>query len=314
MSRNSRGRGTRQPLRETTTRIVIVAALNPYRRRIPSFSLCPRPAYLLSTFSVSTLSSLSASRPPSITQNLQLTSSQAPTLLTMSNILHGAQSVIFLYLSCAPCYDAKRRWTQKRVSKGDRAAKAQFVEEQPGLYHHPSPMQTNPYWAEEIERGPNFEKGGKKVRRESRERELVSAGESEGCATAMRGGRGEESIAPSSATVAGDSGSQLDTPDDATWNHKLYQREDEGLWGVDIKVTLKAGQRSVRHALNSGELPSPCLYPLTVYLDSTFLPPALWPQLTSSQPAQACAQPYMTSPLASPPSPSPTTPPPHPPH
>lgn len=137
-------------------------------------------------------------------------------------------------------------------------------------------MQTNPYWQEEIERGPNFEKkGGKKgTRRESREREmgsereLTSAGASSGpngdeCGSATKDGiKGEHSVAPSSPTVAGDSRSILETSDDATWNHKLYQREDEGLWGIDIKVTLKAGQRSVLDALNSGMLWPPCLHPL----------------------------------------------------
>ena len=204
----------------------------------------------------------------------------------MSHILYGAKSVVFLIASCAPCYDAKRKFDQKKLSKRDRAAKNKLVTEQPGLYHHPSPMQTNPYWAEEIAAGPNFEKGkkprsgmsrdGSERNLRSSERNLTSAGTGGGVSERASGNeskqtldrsltspapnagmRGDTSIAPSSPTVGADSRSVLGTTtDDATWNHKLYQREDEGLWGIDIKVTLKAGQRSVLDALNSGKLSS----------------------------------------------------------
>lgn len=159
----------------------------------------------------------------------------------MSGILHGAKSVVFLVLSCGPLYDAKRKYKQKKLSKKARAAKEQLVTDQPGLYHHPSPMQTNPYWAEEIAAGPTFIKGKKPGSKQVSDRNLTSAGT-----------KGDSSVASSNPTVGGDNGSVMEPVDDATWNHKLYQREDEGLWGIDIKVTLKAGQRSVLDALNSG--------------------------------------------------------------
>lgn len=192
----------------------------------------------------------------------------------MAGILHGARSVIFLYASCAPCYDLKRKYRTAKKSKKERAAKEELISTQPDLYHHPSPMQTNPFWAEEIEAGPNFTKGNKPrsgpenqdgtrgASKEKLNRKAASSG------SLNKKGRGSDrnltsasggSVAPSSLTVMGDSVSVIETSQaqvDAhgvKWNHKRYQREDEGLWGIDIRVDrLMAGQRFVIDALSSG--------------------------------------------------------------
>lgn len=214
----------------------------------------------------------------------------------MAGILHGARSVIFLYASCAPCYDLRRKYRTAKKTKKERAAKEELIATQPDLYHHPSPMQTNPFWAEEIEAGPNFTKGNKPrsgpenhdgTRGRSKEKLNGTRGRSKEKLNGTRGrskeklngkaassgslikeGHGSDrnltlacgcSVTPSSPTVVGDSVSVLETSqsqvdaDGLKWNHKRYQREDEGLWGIDIRVDrLMAGQRFVIDALSSG--------------------------------------------------------------
>ena len=123
-------------------------------------------------------------------------------------------------------------------------------------------MQTNPFWAEEIEAGPNFLKGSKpRSGPENQDgtrggHKAASSGDlmakkqlSDRNLTSASGG----SVAPSSPTVVGDSVSVIEPIDESRWNHKRYQREDEGLWGIDIRVDrLMAGQRFVIDALSSG--------------------------------------------------------------
>lgn len=183
----------------------------------------------------------------------------------MAGILHGARSVIFLYASCAPCYDLQRKYRTAKKSKKEMAAKEELITAQPNLYHHPSPMQTNPFWAEEIEAGPNFLKGSKPrsgLENQDGTRDgnkAASSGDliakkqvSDRNLTSASGG----SATPSSPTVMGDSVSVIEPIDESRWNHKRYQREDEGLWGIDIRVDrLMAGQRFVIDALSSGSWP-----------------------------------------------------------
>lgn len=139
------------------------------------------------------------------------------------------QSAVFYFVACTPCSKIRHRQKAKAEAKKERAEKAKLVTEQPDLYQHPSPFNTNPYWESEIALGPSLPK--KAVSKNSSQRGLNSSG--------------KDSDAPSvsectnvpfdSRTNFGDSstfvpGSDAGLSDD--WNRKRgYQREDEELWG-----------------------------------------------------------------------------------
>ncbi|TWU74433.1 hypothetical protein ED733_004188 [Metarhizium rileyi] len=137
------------------------------------------------------------------------------------------QSAVFYFLACTPCSKVRHRQKAKAQAKKEREDKAKLEAEQPGLYRHPSPFNTNPYWQEEISMGPSLPK--KSVSKNSSQRGLTSSG--------------RESVAPSMSehTNVGDSRTQFSDSmtampqDDALsedWNcRRGYQREDEELWG-----------------------------------------------------------------------------------
>ncbi|KAL7798513.1 hypothetical protein V8C37DRAFT_206585 [Trichoderma ceciliae] len=139
------------------------------------------------------------------------------------------QSAIFYLLACTPCAEVRHRHKAKGQAKKERVEKAKLETQQPGLYRHPSPFNTNPYWQEEISMGPSLPK--KATSKNSSQRGLMSAG-------------GEISaLSLSGRTNTGDSHTNFD---DSTlvvsqegilsddWNKRHgYQREDEELWGAD---------------------------------------------------------------------------------
>ncbi|KUJ20277.1 uncharacterized protein LY89DRAFT_665972 [Mollisia scopiformis] len=135
------------------------------------------------------------------------------------------QSVAFYVLSCSTCAKINHRRKAKVQAKRERAEKHALETEQPGLYRHPSPFSTNPYWTEEIMMGP----GPPKQKGESKnasQRALNTAGQG----SSYAGSTAMSSEPPSSPTnvtensrISGDG-----------WNRKRYQREDEALWGHDI--------------------------------------------------------------------------------
>ncbi|KAG4437387.1 hypothetical protein IFR05_007112 [Cadophora sp. M221] len=135
------------------------------------------------------------------------------------------QSVAFYILSCSTCAKISHRRKAKIQAKRERAEKHELETEQPGLYRHPSPFSTNPYWTEEIMLGPGPppKKGGSK---NASQRALNTArqGSSYAGSTAM------SSETPSSPTAVTE-GSRISGDG---WNRKRYQREDEALWGHDI--------------------------------------------------------------------------------
>ncbi|CZR60822.1 uncharacterized protein PAC_10718 [Phialocephala subalpina] len=136
------------------------------------------------------------------------------------------QSVAYYVLSCSTCAKISHRRKAKVQAKKERAEKHALETEQPGLYRHPSPFSTNPYWTEEIMMGPGppKQKNGSK---NASQRALNTAGQGSSYAgsTAM-----SQSDGPSSPTNATE-GSRISGEG---WNRKRYQREDEALWGHDI--------------------------------------------------------------------------------
>jgi hypothetical protein len=158
--------------------------------------------------------------------------------------LHVAlQSVAFYVLSCSTCTKIYHRHKAKQVAKRERAEKQALEMEQPGLYRHPAPFCTNPYWDEEITLGPGppkrkVDKGGSK---NPSTRALTTAGKgssvtSSGCISTDPGS--SPTMVSEDQRLSGDN-----------WNRKRYQREDEELWGND---TQKASQR-IKNALAKAE-------------------------------------------------------------
>ncbi|CAM1506979.1 Fc.00g066200.m01.CDS01 [Cosmosporella sp. VM-42] len=139
------------------------------------------------------------------------------------------RSAVFYVLACTPCLKVRHRQKTRERSKKAAKEKARFEAEQPDLYQHPSPFNTNPYWQEEISMGPNPPKNTKTVSKNSSQRGLASSG--------------RDSVAPSVSertNVGGDSRSNIGSmvainEDDGLpydWNRRQgYQREDEELWG-----------------------------------------------------------------------------------
>ncbi|KAI6715248.1 hypothetical protein JHW43_002225 [Diplocarpon mali] len=151
---------------------------------------------------------------------------RSDTLLPASMSLDVAiQSVAFYVLSCSTCAKISHRRKAKQQARRERAEKHALETEQPGLYRHPSPFSTNPYWTEEIMMGPGppTKKGGSK---NGSQRVLNTArpGSSYAGSTAM------SSETPSTTTAVTES-SRLSGEG---WNRRRYQREDEALWGHDI--------------------------------------------------------------------------------
>lgn len=138
------------------------------------------------------------------------------------------QSVAFYVLSCSTCAKISHRRKAKSQAKKERAEKQTLEMQQPGLYRHPSPFNTNPYWSEEIMMGPAPVKGKDKGTSKNGSQRALNTGEQgssyAGSSTAM------SSNPPSSPTAVTES-SRISGEG---WNFKRYQREDEALWGHDI--------------------------------------------------------------------------------
>ncbi|ODA79631.1 hypothetical protein RJ55_05225 [Drechmeria coniospora] len=140
------------------------------------------------------------------------------------------QSAVFYFVACTPCAKVRHRQKAKEKAKKERLEKAKLETEQPGLYLHPSPFNTNPYWQEEISMGPSLPK--KSASKNSSQRGLASAG------------RASSAVSMSEHTTIGGSRSNLGdgrpavAEDDTVsedWNkRRRYQREDEELWGQPV--------------------------------------------------------------------------------
>lgn len=153
------------------------------------------------------------------------------------------QSVAFYVLSCTTCTKIYHRHKAKQIAKRERAQKHALETEQPGLYHHPSPFNTNPYWDEEIMLGPGppKRKGDKGGSKNTSSRALNTGGQ--GSSVTSSGG---VSTAPASSSTMVSTNQRISGED---WNRKRYQREDEELWGHEAP---RASQR-IRDAIAKAE-------------------------------------------------------------
>lgn len=104
-------------------------------------------------------------------------------------------------------------------------------EEQPGLYRHPSPFSTNAHWDADRLLGPIPKRGKKKSQQTESQRAMRSVG--------VASSTGGSNIASTVTLEAGNM--SPDHEDNDKWNRRLYQRQDEELWGT---VLVDDGQRS----------------------------------------------------------------------
>lgn len=202
------------------------------------------------------------------------------------------QSVAFYVLSCSTCAKINHRRKAKIQAKRERAEKHELETEQPGLYRHPSPFSTNPYWTEEIMMGPGppKKKGDKSESKNASQRALNTAGQGSSYASSGAMSTTDAGSSPTAATE----GSRLSGEG---WNLKRYQREDEALWGHDthgpgqriMDAIAKAGSTAGRliesRLSRGGSGPVEEENPGTYYLAKN--PPVndLHPPVVSTQPA-----------------------------
>jgi hypothetical protein len=140
------------------------------------------------------------------------------------------QSAVFYFVACTPCAKVRHRHKARSQAKKEREEKAKLETEQPGLYRHPSPFNTNPHWQGEINMGPSLSQAKKSGSKNSSQRGLTSSGRDS-----------DEPSVSEHTTAPGDS--RLNFADSTTvipesdglsqdWNRQRgYQREDEELWG-----------------------------------------------------------------------------------
>ncbi|WQF78154.1 hypothetical protein CDEST_03168 [Colletotrichum destructivum] len=139
------------------------------------------------------------------------------------------QSAIFYYLACTPCNEMKAFRKAKKKAKEDREIKRKIEMEQPGLYRHPDPFHTNPFWAEEMAAGPHLPK--KSVGKNPSQRGLASAGRTSTAASFGHASTVAESTIPATPTTSAETARKLSGD---AWDRALYQREDEELWGHNL--------------------------------------------------------------------------------
>ncbi|KAJ5677020.1 uncharacterized protein N7477_002653 [Penicillium maclennaniae] len=137
-------------------------------------------------------------------------------------LYRGAQSAVFYYATCTPCAESsdrrKRRKEAARTQREKEKAKAdqELVTDQPRPFAQPTPFSTNEGWREEILLGPG--------------------------PPARRGGKSYNVRTNSWTTENTDHGSQLKDktgrlmhPLNERWKSMRYQREDEPLWGQEVR-------------------------------------------------------------------------------
>jgi hypothetical protein len=197
------------------------------------------------------------------------------------------QSVAFYVLSCTTCAKINHRRKAKIRAKKERAEKHALETEQPGLYRHPSPFSTNPYWDEEITMGPGPPK--KKAEKNSSQAALNPAGPESSYANSY-------TMSSTTGTASSPTAIEESRTSEEGWNRKRYQREDEALWGHDtpgpgqriFDAIARAGStagRLLEGRLNKGTGSDDENNPRSYYLAKN--PPVndLHPPVVSTQPA-----------------------------
>ena len=147
----------------------------------------------------------------------------------MSWFWRGFQSAIFYYISCAPCATYAHQRKRQKASRRAKAEKTIQEQTEAGVYHHPSPFNTNVYWHEEITLGPGpppQRKGNKDRSKTDSARRLNTGGQG----SSAGGSSGVTTLALQS--LDGMEEVQQEGLEDDSWNRRRYQRADDVLWGL----------------------------------------------------------------------------------
>ncbi|EPS25410.1 hypothetical protein PDE_00343 [Penicillium oxalicum 114-2] len=134
-------------------------------------------------------------------------------------LFRGAQSAVFYYATCTPCaMSIDRRKRKKDAVRSQRlnekAAAAELVTDQPRPFPQPTAFSTNEGWAEEIALGP-----GPPTRRGGNRNHT----------------RTDSWNTDHSSPSKKDKASALMQPLNDRWKSMRYQREDEPLWGQEVR-------------------------------------------------------------------------------
>ncbi|KLU84045.1 hypothetical protein MAPG_03091 [Magnaporthiopsis poae ATCC 64411] len=158
------------------------------------------------------------------------------------------QSAVFYVVACTPCTTSRQRGKAKAKAKRERLEKDRLEAENPGLYRQPSPFNTSPHWEEEIMMGPSLPKKSRNNNNSNTSQRRLTTSSSSGRETVVSSSTLAVGLAPipgmvhtpstklvphpgSSSTVAPDDVGSIAGGGSESWNLKLYQREDEELWG-----------------------------------------------------------------------------------
>lgn len=169
------------------------------------------------------------------------------------SLLLALQSAIFYYMACTPCNEAMSRFNSKREAKKEREKKMRIQMEQPGLYVHPLPFDTNPYWREEIDSGPRRPKKSGFKNTSQRALNGASTGRNSTSATLANTNTNTSSNFDHSISLTSPTASPVDSPTPPVagriGSRDRYQREDEELWGHDLS---RMGHRLVDNIVRAG--------------------------------------------------------------
>jgi len=135
-------------------------------------------------------------------------------------LYRGAQSAVFYYATCTPCaMSIDRRKRKKEAARAQREKEKlerDLVTDQPRPFPQPTPFSTNEGWREEIILGPGppARRGGKpNVRTNSWTTDNTD----------------------NSSHLKKDKSGGLRQPLGERWKSMRYQREDEPLWGQEVR-------------------------------------------------------------------------------
>lgn len=135
-------------------------------------------------------------------------------------LYRGAQSAVFYYVTCTPCAESrdrrKRRKEAARAQREKEKLEREFVTDQPRPFAQPTPFSTNEGWREEIVLGP-----GPPTRRGGNRNVRANSWTTENT--------------DQDSQVKKDKGGGLMQPLGERWKSMRYQREDEPLWGQEVR-------------------------------------------------------------------------------
>lgn len=154
------------------------------------------------------------------------------------SVWRGLQSVIFFYLSCAPCSDAATRKKRNRQAVHDERLRTELEAAHPDYPSQAAPGSVNPHWQIEIDSGPMTMSKQRTMESDfsrTRSRDLNKP---------VR--RDSKRDLKPSATRTSTTSSKVQSPADMTYTQRhlmVYQRPDEELWGAPSSSTVNLPTR-----------------------------------------------------------------------